>query len=149
MPIIINFLLSLVTNKWFWIVIGVIILGLIARNKWDDLSRWFQPGDIDVEPGGASSTKDIPDSRKVELKALANLLYADIYDTPFWGGHTISLYEEANDLPDIQLKYLSEYYRKKLTRGNWLEEDIDGELFTTSDINTRLMAHLAKIGQKG
>ncbi len=137
---------AILKSKWFWIGVAVVILILVLRKYQHLLAAFFQPSDIDFQPG---EPKVIPPAKEAELKALAALLHGDIYDTPL-SGHTHQLYIDANNLTDNQLKELSRYYRKQLTQGTYLYTDIDNEgfsLFTTVD--SVLMAHLAKVGEKG
>jgi hypothetical protein len=132
---------QVVRSKWFWIIVGLILLLLILRRNWYMIRGWFQPSDIDGQQGPPDA------SRLPYLKALANSLYVDIYDTPL-SGHTYEIYEEALELPDNELKYVSKYYRQHITSGVWLYEDIDNEGFSLwTNIDTQLMAKLSKVGE--
>ena len=131
------------------VIIGIVIafiLYLFIRKYWHRIVLLTQSSDIDWEPG---ESKVIPNAREAELKGMAADLYSDIYDTPTTG-HTNSLYIDANDLSDNELKYLAKYYRKQLTQGTYLYTDVDNEWFGLAyNFDTRLMVHLAKIGEKG
>lgn len=137
---------AILRNKWFWIALIVIILILVARKYWHVISRWFQPTDIDLEPG--ESVK-IESGREAELKGVAAELYSDLYDTPA-SGHNNQLYSNANKLSDNELKFLAKYYRQNLTQGTYLYTDIDEDWFNPfTNVDSMLMAHLAKVGEKG
>lgn len=124
-------------------IIVVAILVIIIYRNWYKIKRLFQSRDLDLEPG---ENLNISPERTKYLENLASLIYTDIYDTPF-GGHTNKLYEEANALTDNELLFVSRYYKRQLSSGAWLYDDIDDEIFTTS-VDTKLMAHLAKIGER-
>lgn len=136
-------------KKVVYAIIAIIVaflLYLIIRKYWQQIALFFQPADIDWEPG---ESKVIPQARKAELKGLAADLYSDIYDTPT-SGHTNSLYIEADNLSDNELQWMAEYYRKQLTQGVYLYTDVDNEWFGLAyNFDTKLMAHLAKVGEKG
>ncbi len=133
-------------SPWFWIAIVILILFLIGRKYWHRIAPFFQSSDIELEPGEPVKP---PPAKEAEIKGLASQLYSDIYDTPITG-HTTSLYIDANNLTDTQLKVLSKYYRKQLTQGTYLYTDVDDEVFAFwTSVDSVLMAHLAKVGEKG
>lgn len=141
-----NTAMTILRSRWFWIGLVILLLFLIGRKYWHIISRWFQPSDITLEPG---ESKIIVPSKEAALKGLAAQLHSDIYDTPILG-HTTSLYVEANNLTDNELKFLAKYYRKQLTQGTYLYTDVDNEAFNIfTNVDSMLMAHLAKVGEKG
>ena len=144
--VILEFLRKILTNKWFWIGLGIIILLLILKRYWYKFERFFQRTDIDLAPG---ETGNLTIDKKSDLKDLASRLYSDIYDTPITG-HTTQLYKDANSLTDTELKYMAKYYRQHLTQGIYLYEDVNDEVFNIfTNVDSKLMAHLAKVGEKG
>lgn len=124
-------------------IIVVIILVIIIYRNWYKIKRLFQGRDLDLEPG---ENLNISPERTKYLENLAILIYADIYDTPITG-HKSSLYEEANALTDNELLFVSRYYKRQLSSGVWLYDDLEDEVFA-SDVDTKLMTHLAKIGER-
>jgi hypothetical protein len=136
---------TILSNKYTWIIIAIIIILYLLNKNWYRIKSLWQPRDIDLETG---ESLNIPQQRKLEIEAIARLLYTDIYDTPFTG-HTVSVYEQALTLTDNELLYLSKYYKRNLTQGSWLWTDINNEVFAFTDVNTKLQLRLSKIGEKG
>lgn len=129
-----------------WIIIGLVVFFVIRKNWWK-IKSWIQPRDLNVEGGQTT----VEPSRKPYLDALAKKLYDDIYNTPLTG-HTEALYKEADVLSDVELLSLSRFYKRSLTQGVSLYEDINNERFSpfgsTIDAAGSLMAHLSKIGER-
>lgn len=148
--------LSLLKNKWFWIGLGILIILIIVINQWSNIrsfiKRKTQKEDIDLTPEEkvliAEGKKPLTDKREAYLKQLAQLLHSDIYDTPITG-HNSSLYIEAKGLSDTELKFMAKYYRVYITKGEYLAQDIDDEIYSPfTNIDSLLMARLAKVGEK-
>lgn len=135
--------LKLLQNRRFWIIVIAIVLLVMTYRNWDRIIRFFQKRDIDFEPGEGINISDI---RKKQIQSIAERIYNDIYDTPFIG-HNISPYEDALALTDNELLFLSTYYRKSLTRGTSLKDDIQSEVYTFTDVNNKLIQRLNKIGE--
>lgn len=129
--------------KWILALIIIIIVYYTVRRNWTTLKFYFTPRNIDVAPG--ENTNLTPD-QQVQLKALAQNIYTDIYDTPITG-HDYSIYDQAMALTDTQLLFVAKFYRENLTHGVTMYDDINNELFVFSDINTRLKERLSKIGE--
>lgn len=130
--------------KWILVVIVIIVVYYAIRRNWYTIKFWFQPRDIDVAPG---ETTNISSSNEMQLKNLAQRIYTDIYDTPFWGGHNYSVYEEAMALSDSELLFMAKFYRTKLTRGVTLYDDMNNEVYVFTDLDTALKSRLSKIGE--
>lgn len=148
--------LVILKSKQFWIGLAIIILIIIIISQWSNIRSWFkkktQKEDITLtedeivrlEEFGSALSNDTKD----RLKQLAQLLHSDIYDTPI-SGHDHDLYTQALNLTDTELKFMAEYYRKYISGGVYLEEDIDNEIFSPfTNIDSRLMAKLSTIGEK-
>ncbi len=142
-------------------IIVAILLFFVIRKYWSQISKLFQKSDIDFEEGEgliipekpadivAKYGADADFKSQQELKQLATDLYSDIYDTPY-SGHIHSLYSSATHLTDNELRFLAKYYRKSLTHGTYLFTDVDNEGFVPwTNVDTLLMAHLSKVGEKG
>lgn len=128
--------------KWMLVVIVLTIIYFTARKNWYRIKFWFQPRDIDVEEGEVTN---LSAEKEKELKDLARLIYTDIYDTPYTG-HDYDLYARALALSDTELLYMARFYRKSLTRGITMYDDLNNELFITN-IDTQLKSRLSKIGE--
>lgn len=129
------------------IVFALIFWIVMRKGDWTGKidQALFAPTDIDHSCGEAK----VSESRKDYLKDVASRLYDDIYDTS-WFGHDCSLYTEANGLCDEELVYVAEYYKKYLTSGTSIYNDLagwNGE-FTVFCSFSPLMQHLSKIGQR-
>lgn len=129
-----------------WIVISLVVF-FIARRNWWRVKALIQPRLINTENG---QTKVEP-SREPYLQSLANKLHSDIYNTPLTG-HTTSIYKEADVLSDVELLSLSRFYKRSLTTGTSLYEDLSNEWFSifsdALDASRSLSNHLSKIGER-
>lgn len=134
-------------NKYKWVIIGIIItivIIIVLRRNWYKVQHLLHPRDINFETG---ENLQISEQRKDIIENLAQKLYKDLYDTSVAGGHNTDLYKQALALTDNELLYLSRFYKRYVTNGNTLYEDIDDDYFPLTDVNTKLMAKLAKIGE--
>lgn len=139
-------------NNWKWIVLLIIAIFLILyiRRNWYKIKRVFQVRDITLEPG---EPEEVPVDREPYLKGLASQIYEDIEDTSFFG-HKTAVYKELNALSDTELLYVSKYYKRYISGGDTLYEDIEGENFLFVDdvseygIDTKVLTRLAKIGER-
>lgn len=132
--------LRLVKNKWFWIILGAIILILIIRKNWRYIRAWFSPskGDFTGAP--------INPERKAWLESRAEELHKYLSQ---WGftSDTDSVLKEIQNVNDDELLYLAKYYKSALTRGNSLYVDIDNKWMPFYGSDEKLLARLSKIGQ--
>jgi len=134
-------LIKILSNKWFWIAILIIVLIIVLNRKWYKIKRLFQPSTIHSEPDEEPLTED----RQQKIESIATALYNSIY-----GSHDNEAYDRALNLTDTELKYMSRFYRRQITQGTWLYTDIDDEVFSPwNDRDKRLMTKLAAIGEKG
>lgn len=139
-----------VSNKSKWtiiVVLGLVIFIIMRKADWAGKidQALFAPRDIDHDCGDVKVSED----RKDYLKGVADQIYNDIYNTPITG-HSCGIYTEANGLCDEELVYVAEYYKKYLTSGRSIYNDLsgwDGEYTIFCDFDS-LKAHLSKIGQR-
>lgn len=129
--------LKIVKNKWFWIGLGLLIIIFYVWRNWDKLKSKFGVITGDFQPG------DITDKRKGTLESLAQDTYDSIYSATGDTGDTL---EKVNALNDSELDYLARYYKKALTRGNTLYEDVDDEFMPWDDVDETLMGKLNRLG---
>lgn len=132
----------------------IILIYYLVKKYGGWLKYKFQSSDINYKPGetpnNAGYTAGGGDigAGKEYIERIAGDLYSDIYDTPFTG-HSYTPYIQALGLSDNDLKYLADHYKKYLTKGNSLFEDIDNEIFAPGvSLDSDLMARLTKIGAK-
>ncbi len=159
MPV--GFFASLVKNWRFWLTLIILVLAFfVIRRNWYRFSRIFRPRDIDLKKG---ETGKVPETQQevvdqfgtgtafksqTELKDIGGRLYTLIYS--FKGGtaskiHTI-LVTEVLPLSDSELLFLSQYYRKFVSK-NTFYDDIDNEWMPLWESDEDLLVRLAKIGE--
>jgi len=144
---------KILTSKWFWIILGTIILYLILRRNWTRVKLWFKGnlgkdyGNYDLDGDGKKDS--LSDDRKYELENLAREIHADL-EIGWWKQTpTNHIAEAADSTSDTELKYLANYYKGAVTRGKSLYEDVDEETFFIyqDDADVRLMERLSTIGE--
>lgn len=146
MKVVGTFLLSVVRNKWFWIILAAVVVLLVIRANWNRIKGLFTRdfGNYDegfTTPNGTSQEEDM---RKRELEAMAQTMHAAIHGLPgaFGEAHVAQL----QALNDTELKHLASYYRTAITRGTKLSVDIDDELLPFVDDET-LVARLQAMNE--
>lgn len=135
--------MKLLKNRMFWLIIGGAVLLILVYRNWDRIMRFFQKRNIDFLEGEDVIISPV---RKSQIEGISQRLYNDIYDTPITG-HNTGPYNDAIALTDNELLYMSGYYRRFLTRGESLKDDISSEIYTFTDVNNKLIARLNKIGE--
>ena len=141
---------KVLSNKYFWMTVGAIILIVVTKKIWNKVSDSFQAdfGEYD-DPA-------LQPERKDELEELARDTHTKIYEVEFgigslgWGGSALG--EEdliaLDELTDRELKYVAKFYKRALTRGVSLYKDIHREWLPFTDMDEIVMVRLAQIGQK-
>ncbi len=144
---IITMIKNILSNKWFWIVLAVVIILLVIRRNWNQIKALTEPKYINTtpEPGTATTTNSSVSQNDV-LEQLARTCYADIYDTNAFSGHDLDVWDKVNSLSDPDLTYMAKFYKNAVTRGTTLFSDLNDEYFATSNINTRVLARLHVLG---
>lgn len=137
--------LRVVTSKWFWIALGIIIVILIVRRNWNKISGKFERDFGNYGSHNGQPIEDLTKDRKLTLEKWAQDLYTAIYTT---GGNSAPLMAIALSLNDLELKYLAQHYKKAITRGTSLYTDVDDEIMPGTDVDEKLMARLAKLGER-
>jgi len=138
--------------KWkIVIAIAVIIILIIIWKKYSyKFSNLFQDRNVDFE--SSTNTDDISESRKTYLNSLASTIKSELYGVNVIGfGHNLDPFKEANSLSDIELLYLSRYYKRYLTNGTTLHEDIGSDFWGGNnevEVSESLERHLEKIGER-
>lgn len=130
--------------NWFnslskmWQVVVVILLLLFViylyRQYGYKLKSLLQTKDIKtstvVDENGdiivVSSQSDLTESMKNNLQDLAGRIKQDIYGINIT--HDMDLYKKAAALSDAEIDYLASYYKRNMTNGTSLFEDMDNEL---------------------
>jgi len=132
--------------SWFnslsfqWKIILVVIVALVIfylyRKYSSSIKNLFQPKDISkqqvVLADGSvitvGSSSDLPSSQKEILKSLAEEIKTDIYGLNFT--HKMEAYKRASSLSDVEINYMADYYKRNLTNGVSLYEDMNNEAYS-------------------
>jgi len=134
--------LKVVRNKWFWIAIVVVILLIVLRRNWNKIK-----GQIGRDYGQYNDVApaEIQPYRKTYLEDLAQRLYTEM--TSFWGVDRNVVMAEALRIPDGEMKYLANFFKGAITRGESLYYWVDSEWMSQYSEDDELLARLAKIGE--
>ena len=136
------------TNRYFWIVIGVIVALIIIHRYWSTIKQAFgnatQSQVINYQPG---ETVVVSSTRKKELEDAAKGVYNDIYDTPIIESRDWPSYGVLNNATDNELKYLANFYSSTLSNGSSLYKDLDNEAYIDNrSLIDGIKSRLAQMG---
>lgn len=136
-------LLTLITKRWFWmLIVGVIVSFIIWRN-------WVRIKALLRQKRGDFQSTPISDERKAELKTVAKNAHKAIHET--WSSHSAGEREDIlnvlNHINDNELLFTAKFYKKELNNGVSLYQDVRDEVMWFSNIDNRLMAALERIGE--
>lgn len=134
---IFGFLGKLMRNKWFWIILAILIVLLIIRRKSEVWKDKLAPVSGDFQSGGIS------EGRKKELETLAQNVYDEIN-----GGWVTNYMYDLLPINDNELTYLAKHYKKYLSRNESLYTQIDNEWMWGMDIDEKIMTRLNLLGLK-
>jgi len=134
--------LKVVRNKWFWIAILVIVLVFVWARNLNKIK-----GQLGKDYGQYTDVTpaEIQPYRKAYLEDLAQRLYTAM--TSFWGIERNVVMAEALRIPDGEMKYLANFFKSAITRGESLYYWVDAEWMSQYDEDDQLLARLAKIGE--
>lgn len=131
---------SILQSRWFWFTVMALLLALVAWKYGKDIvaavEKFFQKS-----YGHEGDDPQLSDGDKRALEALAQSTYDAIYSL---GGMGTGSCDKLLALNDRALKYLAGYYKKALTRGKSLYQDIDDEVLWTmfTDKDEQIMGRL-------
>ncbi len=122
--------------KLILIVVFLLIVYLLYRRYSSVVKNLFQAKDINKEQivltNGqvitVGSAADLPQSQKNYLEDLAGKIKSDIYGLNIT--HQMDLYKTASGLSDAEIDYFAGYYKRNLTNGTSLYEDMDNEAYS-------------------
>ncbi len=129
--------MQILKNKWFWILVALIVLLLLLRKYWTFVKRYFQPLDVSdpTQQGADQKYKDIAQELRNDIEGISLT-------------HSDAPYEAAYKLNNDELYKVAAHY-KKLSGGDSLYEDIKGEVFycfVKPCIQDKLTTRLEQIG---
>lgn len=130
-----NWFNSLTTIQKVLVIAGVILLIVFLFRRYSSqLRNIFQKKEIEpvtvtLQNGQTvtlTTIADLPDTQKKYLEDLAGKIRDDIYGINIT--HNMDLYKEGSVLSDVEIDYLAQYYKRNLTNGNSLWQDMSDEL---------------------
>lgn len=136
---------SIFASRWFWFTVLALLLALVAWKYGKDIAAWAKKL-FQRSYGSEGTDPELTEGDKRALEALAQDTYDAIYSV---GGMGEGSLNKLLALNDRSLIYLAEYYKKALTRGNTLYQDIDDEVVWTAftDADEKIMARLKAVKQ--
>lgn len=122
------------TSRITWVLIAILVLVILVRANWDNLTGWTQ------RTYGNFGEPAITPARKSELEEMARDTYAEI------DGLTTSadFLDPLTALNDLELRYVAQFYNDAITRGTKLSDDIDAE-WIMGDDDEKLVARLRQM----
>jgi hypothetical protein len=131
---------KVLTSKWTWIILVLILIILFARGPIKRLIAKLQRTDR----GNYDTRLNTENPRTAELEQLGEDLFAAIDGAPGWSDTRPELFEKALAINDTELRYVANYY-KQISGGESLREAVDGEWTVLGDSRQRLVAALLKL----
>ena len=128
-------------RKPILIVLVIVAVYLLWNKHGYKLTRLFKPAQENNAPIPLS------DVRKQQIENLMAEIHEDISDTDFWGGHHYDIYNQFLGFYDDEMRYGADYYKNFLASGTSFYDDLDGEYFLWSDVNTKVLDKLKEIGR--
>lgn len=126
-----------------WRIIIAIILAIVVIiiiwKFWDRIKGFFRRT-------YGHYGQEVPEYRKVQLEQIATQAKAAIYDPTTLSGTKAEILNQIFAINDDELLYLAKYY-KTIAQGNSLYMDIDDEFLPGIEIDEKLMARLAALGE--
>ena len=133
------FLLQLVRNKWFWIVLAVLVLLLIIRSNWARIKGLF------MRDGGDYSTPPLTPEQEEFIKGLVQELHVQIHKWPPAFGAREDAMRAMVNLNDKELRFAAQQY-KYVSRDESMYEAVKGETMI-SEVKRILLGRLSTIKQ--
>lgn len=144
-------------NQIIIIIFIVLILIFLYRRYGYRIKNLFQPKEINKETikliNGqivtVSSQADLPQSQKTYLENLAGRIKKDVKGTNALGYRDSAVYKEAAGLSDVEIDYMASYYKRYLTSGVSMYEDMSDEWLSYFQDNSGFNDLLIKLEKTG
>ena len=134
---------KLLQNKWFWIILGAVILLVIVNRKWDKFMTKTR-GRLGRQEGDWQPAS-ITEGRKVTIESMAKDLQRSLDN--FWEWESSSEIEALLALNDNELEYAARYFEDVLTRGEQsMYEAVEEERLFGTNSDDQLEARLMALG---
>lgn len=135
--------MKLLQNKWFWIILGGIILFIIIRRKWGKFTEKASSR-LGAQYGDWQEGT-ISEARKSQVEGLAEELYDALASWYEWEAESELM--QINALNDNELEYAARHYEEHLTNGKQsMYDDIDEEWLPATDMDEKVMTRLKRLG---
>jgi hypothetical protein len=131
---------KVLTSKWTWIVLVLILIILFSRGPIKRLIAKLQR----IDRGNYDTRLNDNNPRTAELQKLTEDLYAAIDGAPGWNDTRPELFRQALAINDTELRYVANYY-KQISGGESLRDAVNGEWSVLGDSRQRLVAALLKL----
>jgi hypothetical protein len=145
--------MNILKSKWFWIVLGVVVLFLLVRGPLKrtlaGLTNLLQKDGGDYSTGltdgaGSEVSGAAADARKKEIEAMTQEVYNQLTaGVPSPTAREASLVE-LSKLNDSELRIAAKHY-KLLSRDKSLFQAVDDAWMPFSDVDEELMGRLSNI----
>lgn len=134
----------ILTNRWFWVIIGLVVLFFIVRGPisraWAALKRATMRDGGDYSQGFTGDA----DVRRREVEALAQEAYNQLTAGIINPAKRESALQELLELNDTELRHAAKHY-KLLSRDQSLYKAVDTAWMPLSDVDEALMGRLSNI----
>jgi len=132
-------------RKPILIVVAVIVLYLIWNKHGYKIERLLKPNIKNTAPIPLSEIrKEYIENHMAKIKTDID----DVTWTEWLGyGHNTELYSTLLGWYDDEIIYAADFYKNFLANGTSFYEDLDGEYFFWSDVNTRVLDKLRELGK--
>lgn len=138
---------KLLSNKWFWITLVVLIIALVVYkngNRW-----WAQLTRRDQGNYAGQDAVEHNSARAAELQQMARDANTAINSALFFGGVTATGREEALGklltLNHTEVRYVANFYKGISPNGTTLKNDVDDEEMPFSSVDEQLVALLNQL----
>lgn len=135
---------SLLKNKWFWIILAIIIILVVLNRNWniikDKLFDKRNPSYTVDEEGNKIQVTELDKIRLDKLVVATNVAVNSAL------GMDYSHFEPLLDLTDQELEYVAKSYKSSYNVS--LYQDIDDEWLPFTQGDEKLQARLDKLGYK-
>lgn len=141
-----DFIVSLLKSKWFWIIIAILILLIIINKNWDSInSKLFERKITSYAKDAEGNVIKISELDKPRLERLANnVKIAD--DDWVSGGIYASDLQPINELSDQELEYVAKYYKQAYSKS--LYEVVNNATMPFTQSDEKLMTRLDQLALK-
>lgn len=139
-------ILSILKNKWFWIILAIIIIIIIINKNWETIeSKLFDRKIANYARDAEGNIIKVTELDKPRLNAIADRIRVRSQDH-ITGGLWAEDLQPALDLTDQELEYTAKYY--KTAYNITLYKAVSEAWMPFTQTDQELMARLDKLALK-